>query len=649
MLYAALGPKGYSDLHWRSQSKLNRPILRGSALCFTSSSSFSVEDAEAWWVAFDLAAVLDKELQSSNAILTDIDQPTFAAQRVAGADSPSSFSKFVRTSKWRPIDASIRVTDPLSLAKTLGGKNLYGPSALAPFRELIQNAADAIRARRALEGRGQEFGVISVTVEAHASDEELCWVHVDDNGIGMSERVISTALVDFGRSFWTSGLIRQEFPGLRSKNFNHIGRFGIGFFSVFDVAREVKVTSRRFDASHQETRSLEFFGLISRPLLKEAKASELPVDVSTRVSISVKKELTRQLMEDEGRIRHIGSSVQFGQRSAMFSTERADLQSAVRGVSSFLDVNVVYSDFRNGDKFNHGADVYGKTAGEFIDDLPGSASDKNRSFFDPSTSMQPVVSENGDSFGRAALDIDSVLEHRSSPMGFVSVGGIVSSGAVGEPKVGAGVTIPFFGVLEGKVERAARDMASVSAPPAVILAWLEDQLNNVDRSVLKMSQQMTVASFAQLAIGSDAGLPFAFNRGEMRSSKSLFDLARSMGGLSLPLEWRYENWPEMIGYDQLRSEYFEASLRDEVVVLSMGSNRLIDEEVARVLRKNGGGSISREGVVNRWRPARAFVSLIEKAWGKKADFNVSQQPIFKTRIASLSGSRWVLNVSPSPD
>jgi hypothetical protein len=339
MLYAALGPKGHSNLHWRSQSKLNRPFLKDNAIHFNSSSVFSDTDADAWWVAYDLASILDRELRATNAILGDIDEPTFAAQRVAGAESPRSFSKHVRTDKWQPIDASIRVSDPLHLASTLGGRNLYGASAIIPFRELLQNAADAIRARRALEDRGQDFGKITITVEQHPSNEELCLIHIDDNGIGMSERVLSTALVDFGKSFWTSSLIREEFPGLRSSNIKHIGKFGIGFFSVFEISDEVRVTSRRFDAGHQDTRILDFRGLITRPLLREGRGSDLMPDTSTRVSLAVRKELTQNVtapIHDQNALNIIEFS--YSRRGRM-GREDGSLQTAIRGLHRFLTSN----------------------------------------------------------------------------------------------------------------------------------------------------------------------------------------------------------------------------------------------------------------------------------------------------------------------
>jgi len=77
LLYAALSPKGHSSLHWQAQLKLNRPSLKKDSIHFSSSSTYSSSEADAWWVVFDLAKILDKELRASNAILTNIEENSF--------------------------------------------------------------------------------------------------------------------------------------------------------------------------------------------------------------------------------------------------------------------------------------------------------------------------------------------------------------------------------------------------------------------------------------------------------------------------------------------------------------------------------------------------------------------------------------------
>ena len=72
-------------------------------------------------------------------------------------------------------------------------------------------------------------------------DGEAIWLHVEDDGIGMSERTITTPLLDFGKSFWSSDAVMQEFPGFGAKGLSATGRFGVGFFSVFILGDVVRV------------------------------------------------------------------------------------------------------------------------------------------------------------------------------------------------------------------------------------------------------------------------------------------------------------------------------------------------------------------------------------------------------------------------
>jgi HSP90 family molecular chaperone len=58
----------------------------------------------------------------------------------------------VKTQGWTPVDARVHVSDVPSLIAQIGGAQLYRKDPSVPLRELIQNAADAVRARRALSG-----------------------------------------------------------------------------------------------------------------------------------------------------------------------------------------------------------------------------------------------------------------------------------------------------------------------------------------------------------------------------------------------------------------------------------------------------------------------------------------------------------------
>ncbi|MBB4365232.1 hypothetical protein GGD65_006298 [Bradyrhizobium sp. CIR18] len=68
-----------------------------------------------------------------------------------------------------------------------------------------------------------------------------------------------------------------------------IGRFGIGFFSVFLRGSVVRVYSRRCDKGQETGRLLDFRGgTTSRPILSSASGKPVPVDGGTRVEVLLK-------------------------------------------------------------------------------------------------------------------------------------------------------------------------------------------------------------------------------------------------------------------------------------------------------------------------------------------------------------------------
>ncbi|MBC2878578.1 MULTISPECIES: HSP90 family protein [Streptomyces] len=95
------------------------------------------------------------------------------------------------------------------------------------LRELLQNAVDAITARRA------EEPTAPATVRLHADGGRL---RVEDSGIGLTEADVHDLLATIGRS--------SKRDGLESARSEFLGQFGIGLLACFVVAEEIRVVSR---------------------------------------------------------------------------------------------------------------------------------------------------------------------------------------------------------------------------------------------------------------------------------------------------------------------------------------------------------------------------------------------------------------------
>jgi Histidine kinase-, DNA gyrase B-, and HSP90-like ATPase len=275
-------PGGISALHWAFQSKLGFPYLEDDAAVFTAGEPCTIEEAESWWCAFDAFGLADRELRDVDRLLRDQRRRGLRARCVKGANNPDELVRLVPVSGWRPVETLVHISDIPRIVEMFGGTSLYGEDPTVPIRELLQNAMDAVQARRRLQDR-TDWGLIRVEL---SSRKDGVWLSVEDNGVGMSERVLTGALLDFGVSFWRSARVTEEFPTLAARGMNAIGRFGIGFFSVFMLGEEVRVTTRRYDRGETESLMLAFrAGLGSRPILSPAVRGSAPLDGGTRIEI----------------------------------------------------------------------------------------------------------------------------------------------------------------------------------------------------------------------------------------------------------------------------------------------------------------------------------------------------------------------------
>jgi len=101
------------------------------------------------------------------------------------------------------------------------------------IRELLQNAVDAIRARKTLGHDFKEEINIEIIADGSGSAPRIV---IDDNGIGLNEEEVQLFLATVGASSKRDSIAgrRQEF----------IGQFGIGILSCFMVTDEITLVTR---------------------------------------------------------------------------------------------------------------------------------------------------------------------------------------------------------------------------------------------------------------------------------------------------------------------------------------------------------------------------------------------------------------------
>lgn len=460
-LRALTKPAGISADHWAFQERLSRPFIELDAVVFSAGLPFAPEEASAWWLAFDTMNAVDQELRDVDLLLQGRTS-ALRARRVKGAGSTAALSRSLTTDGWRPVDTSIRISDVANVVENLGGERLYGQDPRAALRELIQNAADAVQARRRLEGRPDGWGEIVVGLTSDNSGHRL---FVEDNGVGMSEQVLTGPLLDFGMSFWRSPMATDEFPGLIASGMRPTGRYGIGFFAVFMLGCNVRVCSRRFDRGQDASRSLEFRGsLTTRAMLTDA--GDAPLDGGTRIEVVLDEDPRKP------------GGLLTGRYPA---TESMILADAVAAIAPNLDValTVVEDGVRTGVT----------SPGDWLDlpdeDLvcrlnPIRHGLGGVSSLPCASPMRLLVGQDGTVYGRAAIRPSSYM-YSLTQNGVVTVSGLR-----------ANELRNVDGVLLGESLTVSRNVAMPVVPSETLASWATDQALAIgDSSYHEVGQAMS--------------------------------------------------------------------------------------------------------------------------------------------------------------
>ena len=448
---ALLKPAGLSSLHWSFQERFARPYIERDAVVFTVGQPFGREDADAWWLAHDSLLTVDRELRDVDMLLQDTGRNQFNVRRVEGVSSANRLALTVRTKDWQPVDARVRISDVPRIVEQLGGSKLYGDDPTVALRELIQNAADAVQARRRIQNRSEDWGTI--TVGLYSENNQTC-LFVEDNGIGMSERVLTSSLLDYGESFWRSDIAVEEFPGLMKAGMRPIGRFGIGFFSVFMLGSNVRVYSRRYDSAKETGRMLEFrVGLGRRPILSSALGETAPIDGGTRVEVI----LDKNPLARGGLLRHTDA----------FSNQNMRLESLVGWIAPNLNVQVVTQMNRRTSLVSRPGDWLRITDNQLECRLdPDSSPEQFKPPNGTSGLMCKITDSHGQVYGRAC--IWTGYSAYSYANGCVTISGLRATRAYN-----------VRGILLGEAATVARNVSRPIAPPEALAVWATSQAEKI--------------------------------------------------------------------------------------------------------------------------------------------------------------------------
>ena len=503
-------PQGISADHWEFQERMAVPIVDNGALKYSAAPDFSIEQAEAWWLAFDAITLVDKELREVDQLLQKRATGRLNVNRVLGISSASELSKYIETDGWEPVDCTVRVTDVPKIVSTLGGQKLYGDDPSVAIRELIQNSTDAIIVRRSMQKRDSDWGTISVRLEVRESEH---WLIIEDTGIGMSPGVLTGPLIDFGNSFWRSPMAADEFPGLHAAGISTTGRYGIGFFSIFMLGSRVRVTSQRYDKASDSGRTLEFQnGLGSRPILYDSPPEIVPVDGGTRVEVCLEQDP-----------RAAGGLIG---KTARYKEETQKLEYLVASIAPNLNVELKVAEEDTDTKAIYIGDWLNIEEDRLFSRLLGAASENKEKTSTKPSRLRELTGQDGTIYGRAMVET-STFGHRGK--GCISVGGLRASD----------ISL-IRGVLIGQEITVSRNEAAIAAPVEVLTAWASEQATLICDASLIDEDKARGAAVILLFGGKIGSLPFARWRGEWFSTEEIKELLTDSEEVAVLLDYKFE-------------------------------------------------------------------------------------------------------------
>ena len=150
---------------------------------------------------------------------------------------------------FKSADFKLRM-DQDKILELLSGDGLYDNPGVF-VRELLQNSIDAVLTRCVFDNQfSVEDGRINVDVW---QDGELYWFRIQDNGIGMDERIINEYFLNVGNSYYSSndGFVKDLAKRNIVQHFTPISRFGIGILSCFMGYNKeglIEVSTKRYSS-----------------------------------------------------------------------------------------------------------------------------------------------------------------------------------------------------------------------------------------------------------------------------------------------------------------------------------------------------------------------------------------------------------------
>jgi hypothetical protein len=375
----------------------------------------------------------------------------------------------------------------------------------------------------------------------------------------------------------------EEFPGLMAAGMHAIGRFGIGFFSVFMLRPVVRIYSRRCDKGQETGRLLEFRGGTSvRQILSPVSNPPVPIDGGTRVEVLLKDNPI-----EAGGLLYVNS----------YSKRTMSLSALVGAVAPNLDVEIATIVKKGtlpvaqpGDWLKMSDADLVRRLNPIADTTDADISKADRGL------MRPIEGPNNEVFGRAFILPSRYAFSYSS--GWVTISGLRASQLQN-----------VEGVVLGEALTAARDAARPLATKEALAQWASKQAELIAASVKDEERQARTAEVVLECGGEIGDLKFVKWGGDWLAAGEFKDRLRGSTEIAISFDGEFD-------YDEDKDDVHPKEFREDFE---------LSKDIAIILKYDG--SILKAGT-SSWprsitgQPKRGASNLeayardiIQRSWG----------------------------------
>lgn len=216
---------------WTKQMAVHTISISDNEIVVTADcNSPSIEHA-----VREMCASVEREIRDTLSIIRSVKNEITSRYYT---NLPLTVKADIRSNGYTYRDYTIRLNDS-AIRNLLMGNNLYSKKYVAA-RELIQNSVDACQVRSKYE-KYSYTPLVKVYISKDANNRN--WFVVQDNGIGMDDKVLSDYFFRIGNSYYRSDEFKSIKKDKKISDFTPSSRFGIGILSVFMIGNVVKITT----------------------------------------------------------------------------------------------------------------------------------------------------------------------------------------------------------------------------------------------------------------------------------------------------------------------------------------------------------------------------------------------------------------------